>query len=93
MSLRKEAAYLYLLSKELNKVNKELKHLSKKAEHHIEKHNRSKSEEDRQRHRKKHHNVKTEMEKLLKRHNDLISTIRAHSHRFIRKLQDEHLLR
>ena len=58
MSLKSEAAYLYIYSKELTKLNKELKRLSKKAQKHADKHSRTDDENKKDKHRKKHSKVK-----------------------------------
>src|SRR3989344_4806911 len=62
MSITREAAYLYLCSKELAKMNKKLRHLSKEAQHHGQKHAAATDEKSRYKHSKNHeHAVRKDM--------------------------------
>ncbi|MBU0457085.1 MAG: hypothetical protein ABH824_01975 [Nanoarchaeota archaeon] len=92
MNISKEAAYLYLYSKKLKKINKKIKKLSGKAEKHVKKHQQSTSEENRLKHSKRHYKVKEEIKDLLKMHNILIDRLKHHLVNFNDALRKEHKL-
>ncbi len=78
MSITREAAYLYLCSKELTKMNKKLHELSKEAQHHGQKHASATDEGSRYKHAKKHHKATKEAQHLLKKHHEMLSRIKHH---------------
>ena len=90
MGLANEAAYLYVFSKKLVKINRELSKLSGKAEKHRTNHSKAKDEEDRNKHQKRHSNVREDISKLMKEHNTIIKKLRHHQVAFAHSLQKEH---
>jgi len=90
MTLANEAAYLYVHSKELLSLNKELRNLTNKAQKHVEKHNKSKTEEDRYKHRRKHGKTTEEIQKIIKKHNTTLQKLKSHQIAFAHALQKEH---
>ncbi len=78
MSITREAAYLYLCSKELTKLNKKLHDLSKEAHHHGQKHASATDEGSRNKHARKHHNATKELQHLIKEHHEMLSRIKHH---------------
>ena len=78
MSITREAAYLYLCSKELTKMNKKLHDLSKETQHHGQKHASATDEKSRSKHAKKHHYATQEIQKLITEHHTMLSRIKHH---------------
>ena len=78
MSITREAAYLYLCSKELTKMNKKLHELSKEAQYHGQKHTLAADERTRYKHSKKHHHATQEAQHLLNKHHEMLSRIKHH---------------
>ena len=78
MNLANEASYLYVNSKELLSLNREIRKLSKKAEKHINKHNKANTEEKKEKHKKKHGKATEDIVKLMKKHNKTLERLRAH---------------
>ena len=89
MNLAKNAAYLYVHSKELLELNKKLKKLSKKAEKHLAKTHSSKEGES-DRYKIKHRKVKEKLEILAKKHNKLLTKLNQHYRYFYHALKKEH---
>lgn len=81
MNLAHEAGYLYWYAKKLNKVNKKLKRLSEKAQKHAKKYAAA-SGKDRERHFKKHHAAREEIQELMKVHHRVMNIIKHHLMRF-----------
>ncbi len=90
MSIANEAGYLYVLSKDLSKLNKKIKKVSKKAQKHLEKHQQATSPEKRQKHQQKHAKKINQVKKLLEEHNQLLAKLRHHQIAFAHQLQKEH---
>ncbi len=90
MNLAKEAAYLYLYSKELLKINRKLKRLSKKAEKHAEKHRKATEETKKAKHAHKHQKVTKKIRKLMTKHNEVLGGIRHHMVNFHEALRKQH---
>lgn len=90
MNLVKEAAYLYIHSKELIELNKKLKKLSKKAEKHISKHQKADDEAKREKHQTKHKNTTEEIKQLMKKHNKLLERIKHHHLTYTHALRKEY---
>lgn len=90
MHLANEAAYLYLLSKELVSLNKQLKKSTAKAEKHLRNQARSKTEDERRHHRLKHARTTIEITHLMKKHNELLDKLRYHHLAFNQWLSKEH---
>lgn len=78
MSITREAAYLYLCSKELSKMNEKLHKLSKEAQHHGQKHASSADEKSRHKYAKKHHQTGQELQHLAKKHHAMLERIKHH---------------
>ena len=78
MSITREAAYLYLCSKELTKMNKKLHDLNKEAQHHGQKHATAADEGSRSKHAKKHHKATKELQHIVKEHHEMLSRIKHH---------------
>ena len=78
MSITREAAYLYLCSKELTKMNKKLHDLSKEAQQHGQKHALATDEKNRHHYAKKHRQAGEELQHLAKKHHALLSRIKHH---------------
>tara|TARA_Y100000310_G_C20416665_1_gene684663 strand:+ start:318 stop:599 length:282 start_codon:yes stop_codon:yes gene_type:complete len=93
MGLTKEASYIYIYSKELTKVNKQLKRLSKKAEKHVHKHSKTENEAKKIKHKKKHLDTTNKIKKLIKKHNQILSSIRYHHRAYHHSLHKEHKVR
>ena len=82
MSLSTEAAYLYSYSKEMEKIHKELKKLSKKIEHHAKKHSRATKIRHKEKHKKKHHDATTEIKGLIKKNKYVMKELHHHLIKF-----------
>ncbi len=93
MSLANEAGYLYVLSKKLTKINKLIKHFSRKAHKHKTKHYRMDNETKKDKHRKKHAHAAKNIKELLNEHNKILTQIKHHSLAFAHQLQKEHKLK
>ena len=78
MSITREAAYLYLCSKELAKMNKKLHDLRKETQYHGQKHASAMDERTRHKHATKHHHATQEIQKLMKEHHAMLSRIKHH---------------
>ena len=78
MSITREAAYLYLCSKELTKMNKKLHELSKEAQHHGERYALATDERTRYKHTQKHHHATKDIQNLIKEHQAMLSRIKHH---------------
>ena len=78
MSITREAAYLYLCSKELSKMNQKLHDLGKEAQHHAQKHLQAADEKARFKSQRKHHQATEELQHLLKKHHAMLSRIKHH---------------
>ena len=90
MNLANEAGYLYVHSKELLSINKQLKTLSKKSEKHAKKHAKAFTEGKKRKHREKYLKSKLKMEKLMKRHKELIKKLEHHRIAFHHALAKHH---
>jgi len=88
MKLTKEAAHLYLYSKKLKRINKEIKVQSKKVEKHKTKYERTKQDK----HKIKHLNAKLKINKLLEKHKETITKLDKYKYAFKRALHKEHKL-
>jgi len=93
MKLASEAAYLYVYSKELQKLNRKLKKYSKRAQKHLDKHHRARTEEKKLRHRTKHLRVTGKINKILKKHDLVLSSLRHHYLVFKHALYHENKLK
>ena len=93
MSLANEAAYLYVLSKELVTINKRVRKNSQKAQKHLEKHYKAISPEEKAKHQHKHAQRVTDIQKLLQEHNKILSKLRRHQIAFAHQLQKEHQIK
>jgi len=78
MSITSEAAYLYLCSKELTKLNKKLHEASKEVQYHGQKHAQATDERTRYKHAKKHHRATEEIQKIMKDHQEMLNRIKHH---------------
>ncbi len=85
MKLTREAAYLYVHSKELVALTKKLRKLSKKADKHADKHQKTGKEK----HRHKHIKVSGEIKHLIEKHSTIIKKLRHHYLRFTYALKKE----
>jgi len=93
MKIANEAAYLYVYSKELQKLNRKLKRYSNKAQKHLDNHHRAKTEEKKLRHQTKHLRTKVKINKILKRHDLVLSSLRHHYLIFKHALNHEHKIK
>ncbi|MEK6901733.1 MAG: hypothetical protein AABX37_05295 [Nanoarchaeota archaeon] len=89
MRINYEAAYLYVYSKKLLKVNKRIKALTHNAEKHKLNHLLSKTERHKQKHQKKHARATKAIHELLKDHHELLKRLRHHYLNFAHALQKE----
>jgi septal ring factor EnvC (AmiA/AmiB activator) len=87
MTLANEAGYLYVYSKKLSKINKEIKHLSKKVQHHANKHANTNSEGKKAKHKRKHETVNSQLKGLVKEHDKTMQSIMHHYSAFSHALQ------
>ncbi|MBI2125247.1 hypothetical protein HYV87_04380 [Candidatus Woesearchaeota archaeon] len=78
MSITREAAYLYLCSKELTKLNKKLHRLGKEAHSHGQRHLQATDESSRNKYQKRHHKTGEEIKKIMKEHHTMLSRIKHH---------------
>ena len=85
MKLTKEAAYLYVHSKELVALTKKLRKLSKEADKHAEKHQKTGAEK----HKHKHAKVSGKIKHLIEKHDNIIKRLRHHYLRFTHALKKE----
>ena len=90
MNLTNEAGYLYVYSKKLIKLNKDLKKLSKKAHKHVHKHSKAKSEEKKLRHKVKHRKTTENIKDLMKTHNKILVRLRHDQVAYAHALKKEH---
>lgn len=90
MNITNEAAYLYVHSKELVSLNKRLKRLSRKAEKHVKKHGKTKSEEKKARHKLGHRKATEKIKNLIREHNRVLEKLRHHQVAFAHALREEH---
>lgn len=93
MNLSNEAAYLYVFSKKLKRLNKQLHYLSKKAEKHLHKHQTASSERKKEKQKQKHHRTIDNIKELMKQHNDILRRIHHHQIAFAHALQKEHKIK
>ncbi len=91
MGLANEAAYLYVQSKKVVALNKDLKKLSEKALEHKKKHTKA-AEDKKHKHKKKHDSVVKEMKKKIVKHNKLIQSLHHHLLAFEHALESQHKL-
>ncbi len=89
MRINYEAAYLYVYSKKLLKVNKRIRALTHKAEKHKLNHLASRTEQQKLKHRKKHERATKSIHELLKDHHELLKRLRHHYLNFAHALQKE----
>ena len=89
MTIANEAAYLYVLAKELTEINSNLKKYSKKAEKHAKKHMKATSESRQQKHLKKHLQAQEKIHVLLQEHNRILGKLRHHQTAFGYMLRKE----
>ncbi|PIN76389.1 hypothetical protein COV17_02595 [Candidatus Woesearchaeota archaeon CG10_big_fil_rev_8_21_14_0_10_36_11] len=92
MTLSNEAAYLYIYSKELTKINKKLHRLSKRAEKEQKKHERTKSIEKKLKYKINHAKITEKIKELTHEHNKYVVTLKRHSIAFEHSLRKEHTL-
>jgi hypothetical protein len=92
MTLSNEAAYLYIYSKELAKVNKKLHKLSKDAEKEVKKHQKAKTVEQKLKHKIEHTKITGKIKELTTEHNKFVTTLKHHSIAFSHSLRKEHTL-
>ena len=93
MSRANEAAYLYVLSKELTKMNRIMKKLGAKAQKHLEKHQKATTPEKKEKHRQKHTQKVEKIKKLLEEHNRALGKLHHHQIAFAHQLQKEHQIK
>ena len=89
MSITREAAYLYLCSKELTKLNKKLHGLRKEAQYHGQKHHLATDEKTRYKHAQKHRNATEEIQKIMKEHEVMLNRIKHHLVNYNNSLRKE----
>lgn len=89
MSLAKEAAYLYVFSKELLKLNKKLKKLGRLADKHKVRHGKARVHK-KEKHKIRHVLTVRDIEELMKKHNYALGRLKTHYHRFAHYLKKEH---
>jgi len=89
MGLKKEAEYLYVLSKRVLKLNRELRKLGKSAEKHRGRHQKA-AMHKKEKHRVRHAAMIKHVEEVMKRHNKVLETLKTHYHRFAYYLRKEH---
>ena len=90
MHLANEAGYLYVLSKELMALNKQLKKLTSKAEKHLRHYSDAKTEEERLHRHTRHTRTTIEISHLLKKHHLLLQKLKHHHLAFDHTLVREH---
>lgn len=90
LNLANEAGYLYTHSKELVRINKKLRLLSKKAEKQVNKYHKAKTEDKKHKHKKNHTKTSTTIKKLVKKHDKLITLLRHHHVAYQHALHKEH---
>ena len=90
MNLTTEASYLYVYSKELVKLNKRIKRLSRKAEKHAHKHGKASSHEKKHKHKRKHESTIGDIKSLMKKHNQALRHLKHHYLNFHHALKKEH---
>jgi hypothetical protein len=77
MNLSNEAAYLYVLSKEIEGINRQIRRISKKADKHRNKHFKV-AEHKKGKHKAKYDKAVEELKLLLKEHNKILTRLRGH---------------
>lgn len=91
--LANEAAYLYVLSKSLHKINKKLHYSASKVEKHRRNYEQATAERKKLKHRIKHAKASEKINELLKEHNRIMTKMRYHLRAFVLELHKEHKLR
>ncbi|MBR9683297.1 hypothetical protein GOV03_02040 [Candidatus Woesearchaeota archaeon] len=89
MPLTKEAARLYLFSKRVLELNKKLKKLGKSAEKHKGRHEKA-AMHKKGKHRARHASTVKDIREVMKKHNEALSRLKTHYHRFAHYLRKEH---
>jgi len=90
MSIIDEAAHLYVFSKELSSINKDIKRLSRKIEKHAHNHKNASNDKKREKYRKKHLKTKNKIAQLVKRHRQIFNRIKHHMVGYNEALRKEH---
>jgi len=93
MSIVREAAHLYIYSKKLNTLEKQLPSLSKKAEKHKAKLEKTTSESRKEKHQRKHTKTTEKIAVLMKEHATILKKLQQHHDHFVKYLHKEHKTR
>ncbi len=89
-NLKREAAYMYIESRKLLKLNEKIKDISAKAHHLKEKTIRTTEPHTQQQKQREYEKVTRYLHKLAKEHNDQLSKLRFHHLNFQHLLHQEH---
>lgn len=92
MSIVREAAHLYIYSKKLHALEKQLPGLSKKAEKHKAKLEKTTSE-SKKKHQRKHTKTTEKIAVLMKEHATILKKLQQHHDHFVKYLHKEHKTR
>ncbi len=90
MSIVREAAHLYLYSKKLHAIEKQLPSLSKKAEKHKAKQEKTTNDAKKEKHQRKHTKTTEKIAVLMKEHATILKKLQQHHDHFVKYLQKEH---
>ncbi len=88
MSLANEAGYLYVYSKKILALRKEIKELKAKREKVLNRHTLAKDHKEKIQH--EHEKIAKEIRHLIEKHSELLTKLRHHQIAFSHKLQEEH---
>lgn len=91
MGLAEEAEKLYIYSSWLEKLNRKLRKLGRKAEKHRRRHEAA-PEHKKEKHRIRHALTIQEIRELMKQHDEVLGGLKRHYLRFVYYLKEEHKL-
>ena len=91
MGLLKEAGSVYVYSRDLIKLNKKLKRLSKHAKKHKRRHEHA-PHHKKEKHYVRHSSTVNDIRDLMKKHDRVLMRLRSHYRNFAHYLKKEHKL-
>ncbi len=89
MSLANEAGYLYVYSKKLHSLKKEIKNCKEESEQLFRKHTLAKDQKEKDKIQNKKDKKAKELHHLIEKHSELLTKLRHHQIAFSHRLQEE----
>lgn len=90
MSLANEAGYLYVYSKKILALRKDIKELKAKREKVLNRHALAKDHKEKEKIQHEHEKIVKEIRHLIEKHSEFLTKLRHHQIAFSHKLQEEH---